>query len=1022
MRAIWNKIKGMVDDVLKTFEQSAGAKSFLSAIGLDKGIDKIISGVKKQFHKIADGVNDKILAKFKTKLTSVGTKMVAETASDAAAFIPVVGQVLKGLEAVWNGISGAMEAANLFSVKEEDVDIYMRAISAAMKVFFNFFPFVWIIPLIDEIIISFTGGKLSIQRLFAEAFYDVTLSVLEFFGNEKAGEMKKKLDESQAEFDKEFEEYNKRTGNNLSKEEYNDMKNKSLGDRIGGWWNDDVHFWDNEKTKIAKNMKKAYYEYGANSDEYKKLAAQYEEKSGKSAEEYLGISKSEDNEAESAGEGPAGYGIISSIKSLFNTTKSEAKSEIKKSESAITSGKPMVYGSKVSLLSSIKQLGVNISKQMLSVSPEWNAVAQLTQIRSLIEGVHSTLVSLFRYTTKMDEVRMGNEDSNSGEGFKSVGYGFNQADPRWANMSTGKFKNGQKATMKTAGCGFSALADVDRMFGGNSTPDKVARTAMSRGDVADGGAKASLFEKGINGVHGTPIGDAKSMESSLKRGQPVIISGQAGYGSGVKVFPKSNKHLVVGRGMDSNGNVIVENPMYGTQKVPFSQLASQTKGAWAMSKSNRSAGYGALSMNGEHVITSNSSGPGDKNGKDYIFYQQQDPQWAGMSIGPGLKVGPVGCVNTAAAMASTLLNGKKIDPGMMAQNVFNPTSTSNGFTATTWTKLKEVYGVESTEYGRRGNGDANTAIQKATEALKEGKPVSLHGNPGANPSFSWNNKTVDTSVYGNQHDILAYGIDKDGNFLIADPSDSTGAAGTRGKVTAAHIAPGSLINGLHWARIYSKDGKGVSKNANFSAVANMEGNSDSGSTISGNEDGTSLTDSASGAESGDTGITDIFSTIGEGLKNIASSAINSFISGGEYKRVIDSDGSILGTAGDDSEGNGIGATVNGRFNPMGYGMGASDDMSDILENRLDQVLDLLSQIADNTKQSSGHGFIDNSSVGYGFTGNAKTQLRDNSKKRIEKDLSKRVKEKEETPKGDLGRSNLMAIHKVIASGYRGATK
>ena len=1022
LRSIWNKIKGMVDDVLKTFEQSAGAKSFLSAIGLDKGIDKIISGVKKQFHKIADGVNDKILAKFKTKLTSVGTKMVAETASDAAAFIPVVGQVLKGLEAVWNGISGAMEAANLFSVKEEDVDIYMRAISAAMKVFFNFFPFVWIIPLIDEIIISFTGGKLSIQRLFAEAFYDVTLSVLEFFGNEKAGEMKKKLDESQAEFDKEFEEYNKRTGNNLSKEEYNDMKNKSLGDRIGGWWNDDVHFWDNEKTKIAKNMKKAYYEYGANSDEYKKLAAQYEEKSGKSAEEYLGISKSEDNEAESAGEGPAGYGIISSIKSLFNTTKSEAKSEIKKSESAITSGKPMVYGSKVSLLSSIKQLGVNISKQMLSVSPEWNAVAQLTQIRSLIEGVHSTLVSLFRYTTKMDEVRMGNEDSNSGEGFKSVGYGFNQADPRWANMSTGKFKNGQKATMKTAGCGFSALADVDRMFGGNSTPDKVARTAMSRGDVADGGAKASLFEKGINGVHGTPIGDAKSMESSLRRGQPVIISGQAGYGSGVKVFPKSNKHLVVGRGMDSNGNVIVENPMYGTQKVPFSQLASQTKGAWAMSKSNRSAGYGALSMNGEHVITSNSSGPGDKNGKDYIFYQQQDPQWAGMSIGPGLKVGPVGCVNTAAAMASTLLNGKKIDPGMMAQNVFNPTSSSGGFTATTWTKLKEVYGVESTEYGRRGNGDANTAIQKATEALKEGKPVSLHGNPGVNPSFSWNNKTVDTSVYGNQHDILAYGIDKDGNFLIADPSDSTGAAGTRGKVTAAHIAPGSLINGLHWARIYSKDGKGVSKNANFSAVANMEGNSDSGSTISGNEDGTSLSDSASGAESGDTGITDIFSTIGEGLKNIASSAINSFISGGEYKRVIDSDGSILGTAGDDSEGNGIGATVNGRFNPMGYGMGASDDMSDILENRLDQVLDLLSQIADNTKQSSGHGFIDNSSVGYGSTGNSKTQLRDSSKKRIEKDLSKRVKEKEETPKGDLGRSNLMAIHKVIASGYRGATK
>lgn len=1024
LRSIWNKIKGMVDDVLKTFEQSAGAKSFLSAIGLDKGIDKIISGVKKQFHKIADGVNDKILAKFKTKLTSVGTKMVAETASDAAAFIPVAGQVLKGLEAVWNGISGAMEAANLFSVKEEDVDIYMRAISAAMKVFFNFFPFVWIIPLIDEIIISFTGGKLSIQRLFAEAFYDGTLSVLEFFGNEKAGEMKKKLDESQAEFDKEFEEYNKRTGNNLSKEEYNDMKNKSLGDTIGSWWNDDVHFWDNEKTKIAKNMKKAYYEYGANSDEYKKLAAQYEEKSGKSAEEYLGISKSEDNEAESAGEGPAGYGIISSIKSLFNTTKSEAKSEIKKSESAITSGKPMVYGSKVSLLSSIKQLGVNISKQMLSVSPEWNAVAQLTQIRSLIEGVHSTLVSLFRYTTKMDEVRMGNEDSNSGEGFKSVGYGFNQADPRWANMSTGKFKNGQKATMKTAGCGFSALADVDRMFGGNSTPDKVARTAMSRGDVADGGAKASLFEKGINGVHGTPIGDAKSMESSLKRGQPVIISGQAGYGSGVKVFPKSNKHLVVGRGMDSNGNVIVENPMYGTQKVPFSQLASQTKGAWAMSKSNRAAGYGALSMNGEHVITSNSS----KNNLKPTYYSQLDGKWGSKLLAPGTDIYHYGCTMTSAAMAAANLTGKDANPGNVIDLVKNSLS-NGGMTPAAYDKISSAYGISSTEYNdgaaMRSSGQSSpSAWARAVSALKEGKPVSLQGNKAYNGVYNYNGSG---SKVSGEHNILAIGMTNDNRVAFLDPSD-TSKAGDRGKVTIGALPESAFANGtgLRWARVFEKDGKGIDafKSIDGSSLTTSGGTysgSSSTSLESNSQSDSSTTNTSDSNSSGNNSILDVFSKLGSGLSAIASNAINSFVSGKNYERAISDDGTIIGADGTDMGGSKK-ATINGRFNPMGYGMGASDDMSDILENRLDQVLELLSQIADNTKQSSGHGFIDNSSVGYGSTGNAKTQLRESSKKRIEKDLSKRVKEKEETPKGDLGRSNLMSIHKVIASGYRGATK
>ena len=1241
LRSIWNKIKGLLDDALKAFENSAGAKSFLSAVGLDKGIDTIVSGVKKKLHTIIDAVDDKILAKFKTKLTSVASKMGFEVAGDAVAFVPVVGQVLKGLEAVWNGVTGALEAANLFAVKEEDVDIYMRAISAALKVLVNLIPFAWLLPLVDEIIIAFSGGKFSLQRVLAEGFYDVTLGFLDMIGIDAAGDAKKKLDEAQAEFDKEYNEYNARTGNNLTKEEYNDMKNKSVGDKIGSWWKDDIHFWDSKKTRAAKNAKDAYYEYGANSEEFKKYAEEYEERSGKSIYDYLGVENPAETESvpeetsESVGEGPAGYGIISSIKNLFTRAKSEAQTEIEKVEHPIS--RVVTFGGTVSkgnLWSSLKQLGAKISKKMLETSPEWNTVAQLTQINSALDRISATIASQFKYTTKIDEAKLGITDSNSGEGFKNAGYGFNQADPRWANMTTGKFKNGQKATMKTAGCGFSALADVDRMFGGTSTPDQVARTAMSRGDVADGGAKGSLFEKGINGVHGTPVGDAKSMARSLKNGQPVIISGQAGYGPGVNVFPKTNKHLVVGKGMDADGNVIVENPMYGTQKVPFSQLASQTKGAWAMSKS---AGYGDISEDRYKEMLYGKdygkSSPGDKNGEDYVFYQQQDPQWASLPIGPGLTVGPVGCVNTAAAMATTLLNESKIDPGMMALNVFNPTSVESGFTGNTWSKLKEVYGVESREYGRNGNGDANTAIQKAIEAVKEGKPVSLHGNPGVNPSFSWNNKIVNTEVYGNQHDILAYGMDDEGNFLIADPSDSTGAAGSRGKVTAAHIAPGALINGLHWARIYSKNGRGVSKNANFSAVANMKGGDYS---ASGTND-QSLSESASGADSGDNGVLDIFSKIGEGLRKIASNAMAALFSGKEYESAISSDGSLEGTAGDssssgssgssggttsvgdtaaygatsaevanivnnsqyttfmptnrtlggpfsgsfnpkyakrlnqdlgafnavtsdqlndfiaskhksnsvfngqgnqiieasrltgldpryilahaaietgwgnpsnshvkknnyfgigaynnnesasksfsgngfvegaqwikdnfyapgqrtlaemligkeghtyaaydtenygrtgpnyhwansiastiDSMGFGPGATVNGRFNPMGYGTESSDDVTEVLENRLDVVVDLLSQIADNTKKSAGQGFVDNSSsAGYGSTGNAKTQLNEVKKKQIGKDLTDRTREKESTPKGDLGRSNLMAIHKVVASGYRGVTK
>ena len=1208
LRSIWNKIKGVVDDVIKAFENSAGAKTFLSAIGLDKGIDKILSTVKKGFHKVADAVDDKILSKFRTKLTSVGTKMTTEAASDAVAFVPVVGQVLKGLEAAWNLVTGALEAANLFAVKEEDVDIYMRAISAAMKVFFNLFPIVWIVPLLDEIIIEFTGGKFSIQRLIAEGFYDGTLFILEkVSGSETAANMRKKLDESQAEFDKEFQEYNKRTGNNLTKEEYNDMQNSSVGDKISNWWNNDIHWWDNEKTKTAKQMRAAYLEKGINSQEYKDLASKYEEMTGKSALKYLGIDETNSPDVEeNVGDGPAGYGFLSSVKNLFTGAKSEAQNEIQNIEHNSNSSGLMTSTSikKGSLWSNLKQLGVNISKKMLETSPEWNTVVQLTQINSALSSIRSIITSQFKYNTKVDEAKLANDDS-SGNGVGPVGFGFNQADPRWANMPTGKFANGQRATMKTAGCGFSALADVDRMFGGNSTPDKVARMAISRGDVADGGAKASLFEKGINGVHGTPVGDAKSMARSLRNGQPVIISGQAGYGPGVNVFPKTSKHLVVGRGMDANGNVIIENPMYGTQKVPFTQLASQTRGAWAMSKS---AGYG----------------PGDKNGEDYILYQQKDPAWAALPIGEGLTVGHHGCVNTSVAMATSMLNEKRIDPGMIAKNVFNPTSGPKGFSGETWTKLKNLYDIDSEEYGRNGRGDANEAIQKSIEAIKAGKPVSLHGDPEINAKFSWNNQLQPKTEDGSQHDILAYGMDADGNFLVLDPFDATN--GSRGLQTAAHISPGSLINGLLWARIYSKDGKGIKKNTNFSANANMEGR----------PTGDTNSDESSSSVSQ---ISDIFSKLSEGIKAITSNAMTAFFSGSEYKRAINSDGSVIGTSGDDTgsassdsesnsidsttsygstseevanivnnsvystftptnpkiggpysasfnpkyanrlnqdlglfngvtsdqlnqyierqveqvepdsvfrnqgsniidaskqtgldpryilahaaietgwgdpensgvmknnyfgigaynnnesasnsfNGNGFiegakwirdnyyipgqktlaemligkkghtyasydvenygrntpnyhwansiastmdnmgfgpGATISGRVNPIGYKLDDSnDDTSDVLEERMDIVVDLLSQIANNTKQTAGQGFVNNStSVGYGTMGNAKTQLNDIKKKQTSNDLRQRVKDKEETPRGDLGRSNLMAIHKVVASGYRSVTR
>ena len=479
-----------------------------------------------------------------------------------------------------------------------------------------------------------------------------------------------------------------------------------------------------------------------------------------------------------------------------------------------------------------------------------------------------------------------------GNGQQPVGYGFRQGDSRWANKSTGRFGNGQKATMKTAGCGFAALADVDRMYGGKSTPASIADMAMRRGDVADGGATGSLFERGVNGIHGTQLSGADQLRSSLESGEPVVISGQAGYGEGPEVFPSSNRHLVVGRGMDSAGNVIIENPMKGRQRVPFSKLARETKDAWAMRKG--AAGYGALGLNGESAA--GSAIPQSKSSISPIYYSQLDSQWSGKPMGNSTLYN-VGCTLSSAAMATANLTGEDTNPGVIWDLAHDKLS-GGGVTPAFYNKINSKYGIESeevTDQSQRATGANNpTAWNAALAALKEGKPVSLQGNKQYNAVYNYNGSTQRTSGQ-NEHNILAIGMTDDGRIAFLDPSDTT-KAGDRGKARIGALDASAFNNGvgLRWARIFSKDGKGIDafKNIDGSQITTSAGNYEGG--VSGSSSG------SDGSSSESNGILDIFSKIGSGLSAIASNAMKAFFSGGKYERALDDQGNVLSNNSDAS--------------------------------------------------------------------------------------------------------------------------
>lgn len=219
---VWESLTNLLDmltEALDKFANCGPLKQLLKDVKPSELVKKIKDFISGIFNNLKTAVKN---TKFATQISEFITKFNASTAGQA---LKTAGAVITG---VFTVASGALDAANLFMVSEDDVDIGMRTVSAIISLLVEYLPFVGpafdLVSSVCELI-----GLPNFKRELAEVIYELIYKV---FGLEKKGV--KTIDQKQSEYEAEYQQYlkdNNLTEEDLSLTEYNDIVNQTLGSK-----------------------------------------------------------------------------------------------------------------------------------------------------------------------------------------------------------------------------------------------------------------------------------------------------------------------------------------------------------------------------------------------------------------------------------------------------------------------------------------------------------------------------------------------------------------------------------------------------------------------------------------------------------------------------------------------------------------------------------------------------------------------------------------------------------------------
>lgn len=151
-----------------------------------------------------------------------------------------------------------------------------------------------------------------------------------------------------------------------------------------------------------------------------------------------------------------------------------------------------------------------------------------------------------------------------GRGIDDAGYGDDpfhiyQRDYKRSYKTNGDTEN---QTVADSGCGPAAAASLLRMYGKNGNMNNAVSYALNNNyKEVNGGTYPQYFNDYLNknGISTNSNANNNDVVNSLIHNKPVILMGQDSSNSGRTPYGSKYSHYVVARGLDSNGNVIVED-------------------------------------------------------------------------------------------------------------------------------------------------------------------------------------------------------------------------------------------------------------------------------------------------------------------------------------------------------------------------------------------------------------------------------------------------------------------------------
>ena len=219
---VWESLTNLLDmltEALDKFANCGPLKQLLKDVKPSELVKKIKDFISGIFNNLKTAIKN---TKIATKISELITKFNASTAGQA---LKTAGAVITG---VFTVASGALDAANLFMVSEDDVDVGMRTVSAIISLLVEYLPFVG--PAFDLFSsVCELVGLPNFKRELAEVIYEL---IYKAFGLEKKGI--KTVDQKQSEYEAEYQQYlkdNNLTEEDLSLTEYNDIVNQTLGSK-----------------------------------------------------------------------------------------------------------------------------------------------------------------------------------------------------------------------------------------------------------------------------------------------------------------------------------------------------------------------------------------------------------------------------------------------------------------------------------------------------------------------------------------------------------------------------------------------------------------------------------------------------------------------------------------------------------------------------------------------------------------------------------------------------------------------